>query len=251
MAVFKMSFASKELKQTTHVNIIIPGNAGDKIKTMWLLHGLSGDQDAWMDKTAIERYANSYRVAVIMPTSDRCWYTDTAYGKNYFTFLTEELPEVCRKYFRGLSDAREDNMITGLSMGGYGAVKAALTCPEKYGYCGGLSASLDITREGKPYDLNEWRSIFGFELNDARELAGTKHDIFALLKKNYEEKKELPDFYTWCGTEDGLLTVNKKFSAALDEYGYKHKFEYSEGNHSWKWWDLHIKDVFRYCLREE
>jgi len=248
MAVFRMNFPSRELRQSTTVNVIIPDNAEDKIKTLWLLHGQLGDEDVWLYKSSIERYANAYGIAVVMPSSDRCWFTDTAYGKNYFTFLTEELPEVCRRHFRALSDAREDNMIAGLSMGGYGAVKAALTCPEKYSYCGALSASLDITREGRPYDLNEWRSIFGFEINDARELAGTKHDLFALAKKNYEGKKVLPDFYMWCGTEDSLLDINRKFSAMLSEFGYKHLFEYSEGNHSWKWWDLHIKDVLKYCF---
>lgn len=47
-----------------------------------------------------------------------------------------------------MSAKREDNFVAGLSMGGYGAVKAALTCPDKYFACASLSGSLDITRKG-------------------------------------------------------------------------------------------------------
>ena len=251
MAVFNMNFHSKELKQKTTVNIIIPDNANETVKTLWLLHGLSDDQNTWMHKTSIERYADSHGIAVIMPTSDRCWYTDTAYGKNYFTYITDELPTVCRKHFSALSPNREDNMVAGLSMGGYGALKIALTYPERYGFCGALSASVDITRENRPYDLNEWRSIFGFDLTDARELAGSKHDLFALTKRNHDDGKTFPEIYMWCGTEDSLLGVNKKLSGLFDELDVKHLFEYSEGNHSWKWWDLHIKDALNYYLKDK
>ena len=242
MAFLELKYRSAALGQDVSVNVLVPENKTGNFKTLWLLHGLSGDQNSWMRYTSVERYANLYELAVVMPCADRSWYTDTAYGKKYFTFITQELPAKMAHFFKGYSSAREDNLVMGLSMGGYGAVKAALTYPEKYGFCAAFSGSLDITRKNRPYDLDEWRSIFGFDLKSAAELEGTKHDLFALAG----EAKDFPYIYMWCGTEDPLIEANSNFSSHLTALGIAHTFETSEGNHSWKYWDLHIQNALAY-----
>ena len=198
--------------------------------------------------TSIERYASKHGIAVVMPDGGRCWYSDTAYGMKYLTFITEELPKVFRSFFKGASERREDNFIAGLSMGGYGALKAALTFPEKYFAVVSLSGALDITRRGRAYDLSEWQSIFGFEIEDAIELENSEHDLFALLEKCLKDAKEIPSPYIWCGTEDTLLPVNEKFSEKLSENNISHYFAKSEGDHSWKWWDMHIEKALDYIF---
>lgn len=240
MAFLEMHLPSESLKQGVSVNILLPDKTdGEKFKTLWLLHGQSDDHTSWMRYTAVERYAREYGLAVVMPCADRSWYTDTAYGAKYFTYITEELPKKMALWFRGYSNAREDNLIMGLSMGGYGALKATLTCPEKYGFCASLSGALDITRKNRPYSLEQWQGIFGFDIQSAAELEGTKHDLFALAK----EGKELPHIYLWCGTEDSLIEVNQRFSAQLSGLGIDHTFQSSEGRHVWKYWDLHLQDA--------
>jgi S-formylglutathione hydrolase FrmB len=243
MAFFQMTFRSEALGQDVSVNVLMPDDRKTtKLKTLWLLHGLSGNHSSWMRQTSIERYAKEYGLAVVMPCVDRSWYTDTAYGKKYFTHVTQELPEKIAYYFNDYSDKREDNLVIGLSMGGYGAVKAALTYPEKYGFCASLSGSLDITRKNRPYDLDEWRSIFGFDLKSAAELEGTKHDLFALA----DAARDLPYIYMWCGTEDPLMEANNNFSSHLTALGIAHTFNTSEGDHTWKYWDMHIQTALAY-----
>lgn len=236
MAFLTLRFYSDALSEQTCVNVLLPEKREGSFRTLWLLHGLSDDESAWMRFSAVERYARARSLAVVMPSAGRSWYTDTAYGKRYFTFLTEELPEKMAFFFSGYSARREDNLIIGLSMGGYGAVKAALTCPEKYVFCGSLSGSLDVTRKNRAYNLDEWRSIFGFELSDAAELAGSRHDLFSLA----QEKRDFPYFYLWCGEEDSLIAINREFDAHLTSLFIPHTFETSEGDHSWKWWDKHL-----------
>ena len=246
--LLELNFSSKELKKNTQVNVVIPDNReeGESLKTVWLLHGLAGNYNSWMRSSAIERYANEHHLAVIMPDGDRSWYTDNAYGINYFTYIAKELPELCRKTLKGLSEKREDQIVAGLSMGGYGALKLALTYPERYGYCISLSGALDITREGRPCDLNQWRSIFGFDLETPLALAGSEHDLFALAQKNKNAGVVFPEIYMWCGTEDELFPINEKFDRHLLSLGVRHTYKCSEGNHSWKWWDLHIQDAFNW-----
>ena len=245
----EMNFMSSALKRLTQVNVLIPDAKEDDkcpYKTMWLFHGLNGNHTSWMRNSSIERYAKKHRLAVIMPNADRSWYTDTAYDANYFSFVTKELPELCFGTFRQLSRAREDNIVAGNSMGGYGAMKAAFTLPEQYGTCISLSGSLDITRKGRSCNLNEWKSIFGFDLQNPLELEGSEHDLFALVAKAKHEGARLPKLYMWCGTEDNLIEINRSFDRHLTELGIDHTFESSEGDHSWKWWDHHIQEALEW-----
>jgi S-formylglutathione hydrolase FrmB len=185
-----------------------------------------------------------------MPNVDRSWYTNTQYGANYFNFVTKELPEVCRHNFKVMSDKREDNIVAGLSMGGYGAIKLALSCPEQYAYCISLSGSLDITRKGRPYSIDEWRSIFGFDMHTPLELEGSEHDLFWLTEKNKKDGLPFPKLYMWCGTEDTLIKSNIEYHELLTRLGIEHTFETSEGSHTWRWWDLHILPALNYILND-
>ena len=260
MAFLEFNYYSKALTKHITVNVILPEankklegiGLGDResYKTLYLFHGLSQNHTDWMRKSSIERYADKYGIAVVMPNVDRSWYTDTAYGANYFTFVSEELPTVCRGYFKGMSGEREDNFVAGLSMGGYGALKVALTFPEKYAGCASLSGALDITRKNRPLNMSEWKSIFDFNMESALELEGSKHDIYALAKKNHEAGVKFPKMYIWCGTEDSpmILKNNTDFHALLEELGVEHFYEESEGNHSWIWWDMHIKEALGFLF---
>lgn len=258
MAFLEFTFHSKELQKNVPVNILLPENrkkddpAGapeGTYKTLWLLHGLAGCHSDWVRKTGIERYASEYGIAVVMPGVDRSWYTDTAYGLNYFTFIAQELPVVCRSYFKGMSDRREDNLIAGISMGGYGAMKVALTYPEQYCACASLSGALDITRRGgRPYNLAEWQSIFGYNMQSAEELEGSKHDLFALATQGQQKNVQFPKLYLWCGTEDKLIEYNRRFHAHLTDLNIDHCYEESEGGHTWNCWDMHTPAALRYIL---
>lgn len=240
--LLNIDFYSSELKKNTQVCVLLPeGESDAPCKTIWLLHGLTDDHTAWTRYTAIERYARDRRLAVVMPNADRSWYTNTAYGVNYFNYITEELPKLCHRHFRGMSEARKDNIIAGLSMGGYGALKMALSRPEQYGACISLSGALDITRKGRPCDLSEWRSIFGYDLESPDALAGSGHDLFTLAEHLKRKELPFPHISMWCGLSDSLIGVNQDFDRHLTALGVSHTYEESEGDHSWQWWDLHVQ----------
>ena len=252
MAFIQMNFFSGVLGMGVPVNVILPekirNTADNTVKTLYLLHGLTDDHTAWMRQTSIERYANEYGIAVVMPEVHRSWYTDTADNARYLSYVAEELPRACRGFFRGLSDKREDNMIAGLSMGGYGAMKIALRYPDTFGGCAALSGALDIADLARRFDLGEWRGIFGFDLDSAAQLKGSRHDVFHIVRSHSESGGAFPRLYLWCGEQDRLIECNGRMHELLDSLGVEHIYEHSEGNHSWKWWDLHIQDALRYLL---
>ena len=81
------------------------------------------------------------------------------------------------------------------------------------------------------------------------ELEGKENDIFGLTRKAVENGNQMPRLYMWCGESDFLLDANIRYHQLLDELGVDHLYEQSEGDHSWRWWDLHIQSALDYLLK--
>ena len=150
MTYLRCDFSSKSLEMCTSFIALLPEDVplGDA-PVIYLLHGLSDNCTGWTRLTGVERYAREHNAAVIMPEVQRSFYADMALGLRYFTYISQELPAFCRRTF-GLSAARERNFVMGLSMGGYGALKCALTAPERYAGCGAFSSVTDIRARRRP-----------------------------------------------------------------------------------------------------
>jgi S-formylglutathione hydrolase FrmB len=251
MFVTEVQFFSHVLGMRSTMNVLLPqrppealGKPLKKYPVLTLLHGLSDDHTAWMHWSCIERYAEKYNLAVVMPAVHNSWYTDMAHGGKYFTFLTEEVPAVTRELFP-LSAERADNFVAGLSMGGYGAFKLALSCPEKYAAAASLSGALDMRESVKEHDdpenpawLTKMRDVFG----DLDQFPGSPHDLFALAKK--VSKSDLkPKLFQYCGTDDFLYADNLRFRDFVRPLGFDYTYEETPGDHDWIYWDRMIQKV--------
>lgn len=255
MAFLDFHFFSETLGLTCAAHVILPqptlrqigmngGAARKKYPTLYLLHGLSDDHTIWMRRTSIERYAAMKNIAVVMPAVARSFYQDMASGPKYWTFISQELPALCRSYFP-LSAEREDNFVAGLSMGGYGALRLGLTLPEKFAAAASLSGALDLARRlreaGKPgsrIDLAEWTGIFGAGLK-----APPEADLWALAAKLAASKQPKPALYVACGTEDELLQDSRAFDQQLKSTHFAATYHESPGGHDWGYWDEEIQRV--------
>ena len=87
-------------------------------------------------------------------------------------------------------------------------------------------------------------------MESATDLAGGEHDLFALAERNKKDGKSFPKLYMWCGLEDTLIDINRLFDKHLENLCVEHVYKESEGNHYWKWWDLHIQDGVKYVLNK-
>jgi len=238
MALFQCSFSSEALQISASMNVIIPqGRKKRPLQTLYLLHGLSDDHSIWCRRTSIERYADEYGIAVVMPAVNRSFYADMAYGAKYWTFVSEELPQLARSWFP-LSDRREDSFAAGLSMGGYGAMKLGLTFPDRFAAVASLSGAVDVDRlvaEGFASDIV---NIVG----DRRSIAGTELDLFALAKRVADQGGS-PRLYQCCGTEDFLYDDNVRFREHCRSLGLPLTYEEEPGSHEWGYWDSKIQKV--------
>ena len=113
-----------------------------------------------------------------MPAAGKSWYTDMAHGDAYQTYITKEVPAYCRSVFRCMSDKREDNFVAGLSMGGYGALKMALTSPDEFAGVACLSGALNVCDNTYLSTEEGWSDIFG----DIKAIAGSKGSLREVTK---------------------------------------------------------------------
>lgn len=250
MAFIECKFHSESLRMATSMNVILPQKtssqigmkgkvAKGKFPVLFLLHGLSDDETIWCRRTSIERYVAELGIAVVMPNAGRSFYTDMAAGQKYWTFISEELPRVVQSFFP-VSDKREDNFVAGLSMGGYGAFKLALSKPETYCFGASLSGALDINSlNGVTFSNEEYENIFG----PAEKVKNSENDLFHLAEKLFKSKKQTPELFMSCGTEDFLYKVNRKFKKHLEKLKAKFTYDEAPGNHNWGYWDLKIQKV--------
>ncbi|QNK55651.1 alpha/beta hydrolase family protein [Paenibacillus sp. PAMC21692] len=257
MALLKCHFIAESLGLSTSMTVLLPQPSrangmnpeSRKYKTLYLLHGFSDDDTIWTRRTSVERYADEHGIAVVMPNVHRSYYANMVHGGDYWTFLTEELPFLARSMFP-LSDKPEDNFVAGLSMGGYGAFKWALSHPERFAAAGSFSGAVDLAafiRKSKD-DENRRRS-FGLIFGDD-PVEGTDNDLLELLKRGAKADAALPPLYQWCGTEDFLYEENLSFREACRESAYELDYSEGPGDHSWGHWDSQIKHYLSWLSKK-
>ena len=245
MAVIHIDHLSESVKVNMPLNMIIPdpGRMRDipvrKRKVLYLLHGLSDDASAWQRYTCIETLANAYGLVVVMPSAGRSFYIDQPNGQKYFTYLMEELPQYLADVFN-LAPRREDTMIIGISMGGYGAFKAAFTHPERYSVAASFSGvlSLDILKMN-PADprYEEFTYLFG----DLEKLNGSEHDPAVWLKRASTNPSVLPKLHIVCGRQEDLYPLSQMYAKACTSLGIQVDYHEEDGKHDWFFWNAQIQ----------
>ena len=257
MILNEINFFSETLGLRSTMYVLLPqrrlldgkSKRTPKYRTLYLLHGHSDDHTAWMRWSSIEKYADGLNLAVVLPAVHLSFYTDMVYGGKYWQFISEEVPAFVHATFL-LSSDRKDNFVAGLSMGGYGAFKLALTHPDRFAAAASLSGAVDIREvvkaHGTPEDevwLAGMRNVFG----DLSKVSGSQHDLFALAKKVANAPVK-PRLYQCCGTEDFLHTDNIRFRDAVSKFPLDLTYTDGPGAHNWAYWDARIQDVLAWMF---
>jgi putative tributyrin esterase len=245
MALIHLDHVPETVKVNLPLNIILPdpgkmgGLAVAKRKVLYLLHGLSDDASAWQRYSSIETVAAGYGLVVVMPSVGRSFYIDQPNGQKYFSYLTEELPQYLVDVF-GLAPRREDTLIAGVSMGGYGAFKAALLRPELYSAAASFSGVLSLAiLQAMPDDPR--RDEFAFLFGDLEKLAGSDHDPAVWLKRAAQNPSLLPRLFIACSRQEDLYPLSGMFHAACQSLGVQAEYHEEDGSHDWFFWDGQIR----------
>lgn len=261
MSFFSGTFFSKALSRPVHFTAVLSNDCQWGVdtnphfkrpaKNVYLLHGYSGCDTDWFTNAPLGDLANRFNVNFFMPNGDNSFYLNQPEtGSQYCTYVGEEFVEYTRKTF-GLSTKREDTLIGGLSMGGYGTLHTALTYPETFSKAIALSSAniVPMLKFMTPEQQNPMANYeyYAHTFGDLSKAAETDANIEVLAKKVLNNENR-PELFMACGTEDFLIEANKGLKEYLDSIGYPVTFETAPGVHDFVFWREFLKKGLEWAL---
>jgi S-formylglutathione hydrolase FrmB len=251
------TFSTRDLPAPARALVFLPPsyarNPGRRYPVLYFLH------DAWSAETALSAHGVaaelSRRMAdgrmpeflVVAPGARGSWFSDSHDGKEMWErFLTGDLLRQVESRYRALTTPASRG-ITGISMGGYGAVKIALRHPGLYGSVSSLSGALipfgwdDLARYGF---FARWtlKRVFGRTRTDNTLDA---NDVWKILWSSHFDASPFP-LYLRGGTEDvyGLGRVAAQFATFCADHGIGASAVLEPGGHDWSYWRRAVLPVF-------
>lgn len=212
------------------------GSKKKDLPTLYLLHGYSGNYGDWINKVpAIKELADHFGILIVCPDGGfGSWYWDSEIDQDfkYETFVAKELVNYIDGKYPVIKD-RSKRGITGLSMGGHGALYLAIRHQDTFGAVGSTAGGVDI----RPFP-NNWdmaKRIGSYDQNPQVWEGHTVMELTHLIKP-----KSLEIFID-CGTEDFFYDVNAKFHEKLTYLNIPHRYLSMPGAHNWDYWSKSIQ----------
>lgn len=198
---------------------------------VYLLHGYSGDHTDWTTKAeGLSEWASLFGQIIVMPDGAyNSWYINSPLTKEqtFATHIGADVPKLIDSLYRTIPNAR-GRAITGLSMGGHGAMYLAANFPMQFGAVSSMSGGLDL----RPFPNNwELQDILGDPVAEAKNWED--HSVIQLLEAFQERNTPI---LIDCGTEDFFLEVNEATHQKLNDLGIKHEYFIRPGAHNWDYW---------------
>ena len=254
MASISVKYFSEALNRNVRFEMYIPNDKPDagagKMKTLFLLHGYTGEGYNWVP----EYLCQKYNFAVVSPNGENgFWLDGLSTGHKYCTFVGDELVNYVRRTF-GLAKSGDETYIMGLSMGGFGALHTAFSYPENFGKTAAMSSAIIVYQLAgmKPgadngvanYDY--YRECFG----DLETVLESDSNPEVLVKRLNDGEKKVPEIFMCCGTEDFLLEENRTFHSFLESINQPHQYFESSGGHDMAFWDEYTKKFVEMMFSE-
>lgn len=212
---------------------------------LYLLHGGGGHFRDWLtstpDKNLVKNLADQYNLIIVMPEGETFgWYMDSPFDPNnkFETYITKEVIQKIDATYRTVK-SNKGRVITGLSMGGHGAMYLSARHPELFAAAGTMSGAMDLN-----YTKFNINPDFAKTLKDLFEkLLGTSDVSNEVYVKNSVVnmvdaiKKNAMPITIDCGVDDFLIGGNRELHNRLLYAGVAHDYTERPGAHTWPYWE--------------
>lgn len=231
-------FQSKNLAKPDTVLVFKPKKltANDKPQMIFLLHGYNGNYKQWDSFINAQRYADMYNFVIVCPDGlIGSWYLNSPADKKsqYENFFFDELyPEMVSKYN---ADERKI-FITGLSMGGHGAMHLFIKRPELFASAGSTSGGVSLRDFSKKYGLS---TLLGSKSQDDKVW-----DEFSVVTNIRKLQGNPKPFIFDCGSDDFFYKYNNELKQICDELKLNATYISQPGAHNKGYWRKSIKQQF-------
>ncbi|MDE6249271.1 MAG: esterase family protein [Paramuribaculum sp.] len=209
---------------------------------VYLLNGYGGDYRTWPSIINVDSLATRYNCLVVCPSGFNSWYFDSPVDESMQmeSFITSELVLAIDSLYRTRAD-RSGRAITGLSMGGHGALWLAIRHSDLFGSAGSTSGGVDFT----PWP-DSWKIKDFLGTQDSNPERWRSHTVASLVP---DLKPSQLNLIIDCGTEDFFYDVNCSLDHALNEAHIPHAFITNPGAHNGAYWSRSIGPQFDFFAR--
>ena len=223
---------SPSMKRNIKAVVITPDNYANAqaLPVVYLLHGHGGNYADWVTKAAgFEKAVDLYQVIIVCPDGNNSWYWDSPVDSSYRyeTYVSKELVNWIDSKYRTVK-SKKGRAITGLSMGGHGALYLAFRHQDVFGAAGSMSGGVDI----RPFPGN-WDMALRLGAYSEHPDSWEKYTVINLL---YLLKPNSLALLIDCGTEDFFYKVNENLHQQLLYRNIAHDYITRPGAHNWNYW---------------
>ena len=234
---------SDVMKKKIKAVVVRPAGYNDakELPVLYLLHGYGGNYGDWIKKAGgFTKAADLYNILVVCPDGAvGSWYWDSPVDSQfqYETYVARELVSWVDSKYKTIKD-RRGRAITGLSMGGHGALYLALKHQDVFGAAGSMSGGVDIRPFPNNWDMQ--KRLGKYADQPERWEKNTVINLLHLLTPN--SLALIID----CGTEDFFFKVNANLHEQLLYRNIPHEYVARPGGHSWPYWGnaIHYQMMF-------
>jgi S-formylglutathione hydrolase FrmB len=264
------ALSSKILKSTVHYCVYLPasydsGAAKHPVQTypvLYFLHGLGDNERTLFNSggwTLLDDLRRQHKIGeflIVAPEGGRTFYVNSADGSVRYSdfFLQEFIPLIEAKY--RVIRSRNNRAISGISMGGYGALRFAFSHPEVFSAVSAQSAALitetpqeldTAARSGAPLG-KLLATVFG---NPIDVQHWNSNSPFVLAAKNKAALRRLAIYFN-CGQDDnyGFEKGAAALHQQLEREAIKHEYHPYPGDHSLPYFLSHFSEVIEFHSRE-
>jgi S-formylglutathione hydrolase FrmB len=233
-------------------------DSNKKFPVLYFLHGLGENEQALINSGGwglIQDLQHEKKVGdflMVAPEGRGSFFINSADGKNRYSdfFLTEFLPQI-ETHYRVMRERRSRG-VTGLSMGGYGALRFAFAHPELFGSVSAQSPAL-ITESPRELDADLQEagplarllgSVFGNPIDVAH---WNQNSPFQLARRNQSQIRTQKMYFN-CGQQDeygfadGAQAMHKQLSAEK----IPHEFHLYPGGHTADYFLSHLGETIEF-----
>jgi len=241
-----ISVFSTKMKKEVKSVVILPENYTNKkhYPVVYLLHGYSDNYAKWVKTVpAIKTLSTEYQFIIVCPDGGySSWYFDSPIDSTcqYESYITRDLLPYIDTHYTTIPN-RTSRAITGLSMGGHGALYLAIRNPNLFGNAGSMSGGVDLRTSTKAYDIS--KRIGTIDANHA------EWDNRSVINMVNDLKNNELNLIIDCGISDFFYQINAGLHRRLMALKIDHDYIERPGEHNWKYWDNSIRYQFLYFDR--
>jgi S-formylglutathione hydrolase FrmB len=257
------------LRRVIHYCVYVPPgyDAGaaqhpaERYPVLYFLHGLGDNEQTLFNSggwTLLEDLRNQHKMGdflIVAPEGRRSFYINSADGAVRYNdfFLQEFLPHIESKY--RIRPGRAMRAISGISMGGYGALRFAFAHPDLFSAVSAQSAALitespqtldSASRTGAPL-AGVLAAVFGTPIHVSH---WNDNSPFVLAKRNAAGLRKMAVYFN-CGQDDnyGFETGAAALHDQLQKEDVKHEYHPYPGDHSLTYFLSHFAEVMEFHSR--